>query len=112
MAISSAMGPRVANNRLPRTMIPASSLAHDSQRHVLTQGVNGGGRATPLQVQQGVGEGHIMLTDEFVVLEHVVLELGAVLGEVVGGSSPGCKDHVEEVRRAPHHPATGPGPAG
>src|SRR6266446_6342450 len=45
-------------------------------------------------------------------MQHVLLELRAILGEVVRGTSPGGKEHVEKVRRAPHHPTTGPGPVG
>lgn len=55
------------------------------------------------QVQQGVGEGNIVLQDEFIGFEHVLFELGADLGEVIRHSSLGSKDHVEEVGRAARH---------
>jgi hypothetical protein len=91
---------------------PGVRLAHNGQCHVFMQGVHQGGRAAPLQVHQGVGEGYVLLAEECIVMQHVLLELRAILGEVVRGTSPGGKEHVEKVRRAPHHPTTGPGPVG
>ena len=59
-----------------------------------------------------MSQGDILLTEAFVVRDDMVLKRGAILGKVVRSTGPGGKEHVEEVRRAPHHAATGPGPVG
>jgi hypothetical protein len=105
-------GPQRGQQSAPSHDDPGVRLAYNSQRHVLTEGIHCSGRAAPLQVHQGVGQGYILLTEEFVVLEHVVLKRGAILGKVVRRAGPGGKEHVEEVGRAPHHATTGPGPVG
>ena len=87
-------------------------LLDGGESHFLGQIVRGGRSAAALEVDQGVGEGDVVFPQELVVVEDVLLELGAVLREVVSGASPGGEDGVHEVRRAAHHAATGPGPAG
>ena len=44
-----------------------------------------------LQVHQRVGQGDILLTEEFVVLDDMALKLGAILGKVVRRAGPGGK---------------------
>ena len=83
-----------------------------SQRDLLRQVVHRGRTAAPLQVDQRVSESNVVLPDELVVTQHILLELGTILGEIVRGGGPGGERHVQEVRRAGHHPATGPCPAG
>ena len=120
------VGQAVAGNRIDGDLIrdgaerrqhPAAphhqagiGLLDGSERDVLGEVIRGGRGAAALEVHQCVGEGYIVLPQKLVVVEHVLLELRPVLGEVVGGAGPCGEDRVHEVRRPPHHAATGPGP--
>ena len=70
----------------------------------------GAGRAAALQVQQGVGQHQVVLADVLVVVVDVVLELRAVLSEVVAGGGHGHDVDVHEVGAAAHHAEGGAGP--
>ena len=91
---------------------PGIGLLHRGQRHLFAKVSCRAWGTAPLQVHQCVGESHIVLTDEFVVIDDVLLELRPVLGKVIRRSSPGGKDDIEEVGGASHHAAGSPGPAG
>ena len=57
-----------------------------------------------------MGEHQVVLADVLVVVVDVVLELGAVPGEVVPGSGHGHDVDVHEVGAAAHHAEGGAGP--
>ena len=79
--------------------------------HVLVQDVRRSLVAAALQVHQRVGQRDVVLPDELVVVEHVLLELGAVQGVVARRTGPSREYGVHEVGRPAHHAAAGPSPA-
>ena len=89
-----------------------ASYGKGVQSNLVAQCIGCIGRSPALEVDQCVGQGDVVLADELVVIKDVLLELGAVLGEVAGRACPSGEDDIQEVRGTSHHPATGPCPVG
>ena len=52
-----------------------------------------------MQVNQGMGQYQVVLPDVLIVGLDIFLELGAVLGEIVGRPRPCGKDDIQEVKK-------------
>ena len=91
-----------------------ASVSRVTERATSVLSSRGAARGGPvtLKVHQRMGQHQVLLPDVLVVPLDVVLELGPVLGEVVPRGGHGHDADVQEVGRASHHPAAGPGPVG
>ena len=87
-----------------------AGLPHRPQRGTFFQLVMRSDVTAALQVDQRVGEHQVVLADELIVAPHVGAELRPSASPIVCGGAPCCERYVHEVRRAPHHPASGARP--
>src|SRR5262245_31223922 len=86
-------------------------LTDAMQGRALLEIVEPTGIATALQVDERVCENQVIVADVLVITTHVVAELRAAAGEIVGRRSPCCKCDIHEVRGSSHHSTGGASPA-